>query len=413
MSLGVRLYYDDPFLDACDAVVVGISGDGRLVELDRTLFYPEGGGQPCDLGTVGGLPLERVLEREGRVLHGFSDRFGPAVGATVRLVLDRGRRRDHSEQHSAQHLISGLAFRDFGIPTKSFHLGPQTSTVDLDSPGLPAATLSSLEASLEASIVAATPFVTHLCPPEDPATLPLRRPPPVGEQVIRVIEIAGLDHSPCCGTHVTDASGLRFVTIVTTERYKGMTRLSFVAGGRAAALAARVHRSAQAAGRILSAAPDLLGPEAEALAARLRTETVRTRGLLRAYVAIAIDLPARATPPREGPETMALPLVRLPGTDTVLLEAGLDEGLREFAARGLRGLILAPGILTATVATGGLPVAEGDRNSPDVTAALGDLSRGLGGRGGGGKGSFRAAFRDPGSFEAFAAGAAALLSAGS
>jgi len=386
---GDRLYYSAPELDDWEATLVASEEGGRLLELDRTLFYPEGGGQPCDLGSLDGLPLLEVVEIEGRILHRLASPLAKSPSDSVALRLDRDRRRDHTEQHSAQHLLSGIASRERGFQTKSFHLGPETSTIDLEVDGLDEAALSALEREANAAIGRNLAFILHACGPEEAALLPLRKAPPAEEKLIRIVEIEGLDFSPCCGTHVRSALTLRLVKILSGERYKGMTRLSFVAGGRALAAFDRLHRSARAASRILSAPPEDLGPGAEGLSLRLREAHSSAKLLLKRLVSLEIEGALASGGPGR-------PL-------SITLEGcgpeGLDEALAGFASRKLTGLAVLPEL--HSVAAGGL--------LPETRQALAEAALALGGRGGGGKTAYRAAFPGKEPFEAFLAAVRTIL----
>ena len=140
--------------------------------------------------------------------------------------------RDFIVQHSAQHLLSGILLRLTGCYTVSMRLGDETSTIDLDCPELSPETLSAAEDEAAAAIEKDCPYIVHLCPPEDILSFPLRKIPPRGEEVIRVIEIQGYDFSPCCGTHCKSAGQIAMLRVLDAEKYKGMTRIYFIAGRR-------------------------------------------------------------------------------------------------------------------------------------------------------------------------------------
>ncbi|HRW23497.1 MAG TPA: alanyl-tRNA editing protein, partial [Spirochaetia bacterium] len=257
----IRRYYEHPTLSELDSVVTGIRerADGSCaVTLSETIFYPEGGGQPCDLGTLAGLPLEAVLEEGDEVAHILS--VGPAAlaaagvspAAAVRSIVDLGRRIDHSEQHSAQHLLSSVLLRAMGARTLSFHLGERHSFIDLDIAPFGRDDADAIEDEVTRIALDDYRVTTHLCPPEDPASFPLRKEPSVEAEVLRVIEIDGIEYSACCGTHVASTRALEPFRILKVEKYKGGCRVYFVAGGRARADYRRVAgiaaRAAAAAG---------------------------------------------------------------------------------------------------------------------------------------------------------------------
>ena len=203
----------------------------KSILLDKTIFYPEGGGQPSDRGTVGGFPVLDVQEKDGEILHllgeGAELKPGPAE-----LVLDSRRRHDLTQLHTGQHLLSGILFTMTGTRTVSMHLGDETCTIDVDAAALNEETLITVEDAVADAIEENHPVTVHLCPPEDLSSFPLRRVPPAGEDVIRVVDIGRHDIIACCGTHVKTTAEVGLFRILGAEKYKGMTRISFLAGRR-------------------------------------------------------------------------------------------------------------------------------------------------------------------------------------
>jgi alanyl-tRNA synthetase len=232
-----RLYYDYTSAEPFSAEILAIcplEGRGAAVLLDKTIFYPEGGGQDGDRGSINGVPLLDVKETaDAEIRHlvsaGDAEKLkpGPAI-----LVLDARRRRDLTVQHSAQHLLSGTILRLAGKHTLSMHLGAETCTIDVDAPELSSDTLIRAEDAVMDVIEQDVPLIIHLCPPEDVTRFPLRKVPPQGEAVIRVVEIKDYDFSPCCGTHCTSTGQLGILRVLGAEKYKGMTRITFIAGRR-------------------------------------------------------------------------------------------------------------------------------------------------------------------------------------
>ncbi|MDR1024904.1 MAG: alanyl-tRNA editing protein [Treponema sp.] len=250
-----RLYYDYESAEPLQAEIREIRplGDRTAVLLDKTIFYPEGGGQDADRGSINGVPLLDVKEAPGlagetEILHLIAGdlRPGPAT-----LILDSRRRRDFTVQHSAQHLLSGTILRLTGKHTVSMRLGAEFDTIDVDAPELPADILVRVEDAVADAIEADAPLVIHLCPPEDITRFPLRKVPPQGEEVIRVVEIAGHDFSPCCGTHCKSTGQIGILRILGTERYKGMTRVTFIAGRRVLAESRLLRQNGETISRAL------------------------------------------------------------------------------------------------------------------------------------------------------------------
>jgi alanyl-tRNA synthetase len=237
-----KLYYNTPLIGSLKVEITEIipygesppakaGGGACAVVLDRTIFYPEGGGQNADRGTINGIALLDVQEKGGRILH-ILPADGGLVPGPAELVLDTRRRRDLTVQHTAQHLLSGTLLRLSGNPTLSMHLGDETCTIDIDSLDIPETLLLEAEDAAALVIEEDHPVIIHLCPPEDIASFPLRKVPPQGEEIIRVVEIEGNDFSPCCGTHLKSAGRIGILRVLGAEKYKGMTRVSFIAGRR-------------------------------------------------------------------------------------------------------------------------------------------------------------------------------------
>jgi alanyl-tRNA synthetase len=254
-----RLYYDYAAPEPYSAEIREIRplGDRAALLLDRTIFYPEGGGQEADRGSINGVPLLDVKEAPGgtageEILHFVSAAdAGTLKPGPASLVLDSRRRRDFTVQHSAQHLLSGTILRLTGGYTVSMHLGAEICTIDVDIPELSADTLARAEDAAADAVEADAPIVIHLCPPEDITKFPLRKIPPRGEEVIRVVEIAGYDFSPCCGTHCGSTARIGLLRILGAERYKGMTRVSFIAGRRVLAQSRLLWRNGETISRAL------------------------------------------------------------------------------------------------------------------------------------------------------------------
>jgi alanyl-tRNA synthetase len=276
-----RLYYTDSHLATFEGTVVE-TGDlaGRpFVVLDRSVFYPTTGGQPHDTGTLGGRRVVDVVDREadGAVLHVLDGAL--AVGASVPGVIDWPRRLDHMQQHTGQHVLSAAFLRTCGIPTVSFHLGVESSTIDLNgTPDVEAIAQAELEANraIWEDRAVSVRFVSA----EEAATLPLRKEP-VRSGTLRLVEIDGVDLSACGGTHVTRTGAIGSIAVQSWERYKGGTRVSFACGGRAVAAFRASRDQVAATVRLLSIQPAEL-PEA---VGRLQADLKEARSEIRTLTA--------------------------------------------------------------------------------------------------------------------------------
>jgi alanyl-tRNA synthetase len=239
-----RIYYnftsDTPFKAGTLELRPQGNGNAQIL-LDKTIFYPEGGGQPGDRGFINGVPLLDVREKDGEILHMIStEGAGKLKPGPVELVLDTHRRRDLTLHHTGQHLLSSIILRMTGAETVSLHMGDETCTIDVDThlnSGSDAITINdeiliNIEEAVADAIEKNLPVTIHLCPPEDVFSFPLRKLPPQIEEVIRVVEIANYDYVACCGTHLKTTAEIGLLRILGAEKYKGMTRITFNAGRR-------------------------------------------------------------------------------------------------------------------------------------------------------------------------------------
>lgn len=232
----LRLYYTDATLLDFDATIVGHDGDGARVILDRTAFYPTSGGQPHDLGTLGGIAVLDVIDDDQGIVHVLA---APLEGGVVHGRVDAARRRDHMEQHTAQHLLSAIAADVFGWETASVHFGDEHSTIEFDVADVSEAQCTELVARAQAAVQAALPVTLSFEASADAVAKGLRKPP-ARDGELRVVTIAGLDRSACGGTHVASTAAIGTIVLRGTERVRGHVRVAFLAGGRVVAhLAAR------------------------------------------------------------------------------------------------------------------------------------------------------------------------------
>ncbi len=406
MAKTEKLFYARPELLETEATVVAVEGDpdGPVLELDRTIFYPEGGGQPCDLGLLGGARVAAVTEEEGlggRILHGLAGPVALRPGDRAALSVDGARRLDYSQAHSAQHLISSAFMRLFDAATVSVHLSRERSSIDFDIASVSEEGLAQAESLIEGIIADDYPIRVHLCPPEDPASFPLRKRPPAGAQELRIVEIDGIDFTPCCGTHLSSTGRLRLLRILGTERYKGMTRLFFAAGASAAADYRAVSRIAESAARILGTSvaelPAAVAREAERRRALEYANGVLVRERANAEARSAAEALSADGTPAEG--SSRLVSRRYADRDA----ASLIESAKAFASLGFCSLLASLPELTVQALAPSPEARLGERLKP--------LLAGSGGKGGGGGASFRAVFPDTAGVEAFLKAAEAELSA--
>ena len=228
-----RLYYQDAGrLDFTARVVGRQTIDGRpAVALDQTCFYPTGGGQPHDVGTLDDVAVVDVLvdEASGEVWHVLAK---PLVSDAVEGHVAWRRRLDHMQQHSGQHLLSEAFVRQLKAATVSFHLGDDMSNVDVDVAPLAPEQVHAVEDLANQIVFENRPISARFVPREELARIPLRKPPMVSES-IRVVEIQEFDWSACGGTHCRSTGEIGIIRIVGIERRGNDTRVSFLCGRRA------------------------------------------------------------------------------------------------------------------------------------------------------------------------------------
>jgi alanyl-tRNA synthetase len=226
-----RLYYTDSYLREFEAQIVGIAqaGAGFRVYLDRTAFYPESGGQPADRGRLGEVPLLNVENEGEAVAHLLGAR--PADGV-VRGVIDWKRRFDHMQQHTGQHILSAAFEKRGDYKTVSFHMGDESSTIDLDSDRVSRPQVQAAEESANEVVFEDRPVKICFKSEEETSAMKLRKPSERKGEV-RLVEIADFDLSACGGTHVSRTGAVGLILVRKMDHTKGMTRVEFVCGGRA------------------------------------------------------------------------------------------------------------------------------------------------------------------------------------
>src|SRR5437016_6113090 len=236
MSATERLYYHDSRLLEFDARVIDLSerDDGAIaVMLDRTAFYPTGGGQPNDIGTLGEARVVDCIDLEDAgVLHVIQGPT-PDVGEVVHGRIDPLRRLDHMQQHTGQHILSAAFVRLFDAPTHSFRVMEHECEIDV-------ALDDSTDEKIEQAVDLANQTIWRNAPigirevtAEEAARLPLRKEPArAGE--LRLIEIPDFDLTPCGGTHAQATGEVGVIAVKSWERAKGLTRIQFMAGMRVA-----------------------------------------------------------------------------------------------------------------------------------------------------------------------------------
>jgi len=234
-----RLYYQDPDLLRFEALLLRqeplqASGPRRwLAVLDRTAFYPEGGGQPSDRGSLGGAAVLEVQEQGEEVLHLLAEPLRAPAGSVVAGAVDPDRRWDFRCQHTGQHLISSALLSVAGLATVSANLGEQDTSVEIAAPAIEEAPLAAVERLANRTVNENRPVLIHWIGAEEAGRFRLRKPPPPEKQRLRIVEIPGIDASACGGLHVRTTGEVGLIRFVYAEKIRGRLRLHWKIGERA------------------------------------------------------------------------------------------------------------------------------------------------------------------------------------
>ena len=375
-----RLYYNDSHLIEFEARVIDkterVSG-WTAVTLDRTAFYPTGGGQPSDTGTLNGLRVVECIDNEDEgVLHVIQGR-APELGATVQGRVDWSRRLDHMQQHTGQHILSQAFVTLFNAPTRSFRVLDQSCEIDVDLAN-PATDIIERAVELANNVIwEDRPITIHNVTPEEAAELPLRKDP-AREGELRLIEIDGFDLTPCGGTHAHRTGEVGMIAVRHWERAKGLTRIEFVAGGRALADYRRANKTAGDVAALYSAARD----EAAKLTSRVLDENKELHRRIRGLEEIAARVEAEeliADVTKSVPSALASGLT----TITKVFDNRDAESLKHLA----QALIAHPNVVaflgSCDKETARLVFARSAGATGDMNALMKQACEMLDGRGGG------------------------------
>jgi alanyl-tRNA synthetase len=262
-----RLYYNDSYLTAFRATVAEVDADKVRVRLGHSAFYPTSGGQPFDTGMIAGIAVTEVLEDEaGRVVHVLAAPLAVEPGAEVACVIDADRRRDHMQQHTGQHLLSAVLAEIASAPTVSFHMGAQTSTIDLGIPSILSEVIERAEQQCNELIAENRRVVVSY---EDAGSVRDLRKASDREGTLRIVSIEGLDRSACGGTHVRSTGEIGCILLRGTEKVRGNVRLEFVCGLRAVRRARADYAALSTISRTLSVGIDETPKLVSALSGRV------------------------------------------------------------------------------------------------------------------------------------------------
>lgn len=268
-----KLYYADPFLKEFTATVIDCQPLKSVfsVVLDRTAFYPEGGGQPADQGTLNGVCVIDVHEKNGVVFHNCEKPV--EIGETVSGVIDWARRFDHMQQHSGEHILSGILCETFHCDNVGFHMGADTITIDYN---VEISWEQVLEAERRANdyIYADVPIEITFPSREALQTIDYRSKKELTGQV-RIVRFPGADCCACCGTHVLRSGQVGLVKILSSQKFREGVRMEILCGRRALEFLSKNWEQNRAVGQRLSVKAFETAAAVERLEAELNAAKAR------------------------------------------------------------------------------------------------------------------------------------------
>jgi alanyl-tRNA synthetase len=286
--MSYALYYDTPYETEFTARIVSReeTKKGPAVVLDRTLFYPEGGGQPSDVGVLGGAAVRAVKKRDGEILHYLSAE--PEVDAgegAVRGRIDWSHRYDYMQQHTGQHILSAVMYRRYGYQTVSVHQGSEYITIEVEADSLDEELIRAFEDEAAALIARNEPVRAVWVSEEEAAGLDLRREPKVSGE-IRIVKVDDFDAVACGGIHTATTGEVKLVKHVGTERIRGRQRLYWKIGDRAV-------RDYRLRTKVTAELSDLLSVPTEGIPERTRGLVEELTALRGEYAALEDRLAAQ------------------------------------------------------------------------------------------------------------------------
>ena len=356
-----KLFYADTHLVEFSGLVVDCfeSKKGFEIELDRTAFYPEGGGQAADKGTLGGIPVLHVHEDGERVLHLLEKPL--AVGETVTGIVDYAHRFDLMQQHTGEHIVSGIINKRYGLHNVGFHMGWDSITIDFD--GLiPPGDLYEIERLANEAVYQNIPLNIWTPTPKELPDVCYRTKRALPWPV-RIVQVPGYDSCACCGLHVARTGEVGLIKLFSMVNFRSGVRIEMLCGQRAFAFLSRSHEQ----NKLVSAAFSAKILETGEAAGRMNE-------LLESQKRRIAELKTQIFRSIAG---------RCAGMGDVLL---LQEGLDTVAVRRLADL-------TAEVCGGTAAVFSGNadgsfsycliRHGGDLRALNKEMTQALNGRGGG------------------------------
>ncbi|MDO5444784.1 MAG: alanine--tRNA ligase-related protein [Eubacteriales bacterium] len=228
-----KLYYEDSHLFSFRATVLSCerltdAEDGFAVVLDKTAFFPEGGGQMADTGSIGSAEVTDVREKDGIITHFVKEDLSEFVGSELPCVLNAEQRLRRMQNHSGEHIVSGIVHRDYGFDNVGFHMGTDCMTIDFDGE-LTWEQLTEVEQKANETVRTNVPIVTYFPDINELKNIQYRSKLDLTENV-RLVEIKGIDVCACCAPHVSYTGEIGIIKILNCERHRGGVRIELVCG---------------------------------------------------------------------------------------------------------------------------------------------------------------------------------------
>ena len=281
-----KLFYEDSFLKSFSAQVLSCEERDHkyYVTLDQTAFYPEGGGQAGDTGILGGVRVLDTQEQDGTVIHTCEKPL--ETGSTVEGTIDWEPRFYRMQQHSGEHIVSGILHRIYGCHNVGFHMGADVTTIDFDVV-IPPEKLPEVEKEANEAVYADLPFHIWIPSPEELPNVPYRTKRALSWPV-RIVEIPGYDICACCGTHVKTTGTIGLVKIFSAVSFRGGTRIEMACGKRALEILNEAYDQNKQVSQAFSAKVNETGAAARRMNELLDAEKFKSVGLqMKLYDGIA------------------------------------------------------------------------------------------------------------------------------
>jgi len=362
-----RLYYTDSYRTEFSSAVSERTSDGTRVYLDETAFYPTSGGQPHDLGTLGGTRVIDVVDEGERIAHVLAAPLGDHDDMRISGRVDWVRRFDHMQQHTGQHLVSAVFEDLFGAKTVSVHFGPDYSTLDLDAESITRDQMVAAEARANELVAQARPVNVTF---EDAESAIGLRKPSDRPGLLRIVSIAEVDRSACGGTHVRSTAEIGAILLRSAERVRKTSRVEFICGQRAVR---RARRDFEALTQIATSLSSAIDDAASVVA----TQTERLKDAESARKKLEKEV--AGTRARDRYEATA---PNASGVRVIVVRdaASIDE-LRTFAQAALS--LQKAAVIGTLVSPPSLFVAASEDSGLDAGKLIKEQLSAVGGRGGG------------------------------